>query len=245
MADIIVKGSEKVLLLQIREGLVYQSVVPNWLDLRIGAYISATQAAANDDPSALSETLTTTGLEEDRLWIGFKDNGSDLPRSAPFFGIANSPAVETSGSSVVESIDTNFRWRSKYATSPVGLVVNDGTAIAAETSMQPARVIQDPSSLSGNYATLIMLRMVRSSVGNTIDHFYVAKSTSGGTDYADSGVESDTPTKEEIRENFRSAVFTEVLSAKTFTSVPDSFYAYWPFNNSRLRIHSIVVEKFS
>src|SRR5215471_3621687 len=133
MATIITKGSEKVLVLGVREGLLYQSVSPDWLDLRIGAYISATKAAADDDPTALAETLTTTGAEQDRLWIGLKDNSNSMPRDCPFFGISNSPAAEAGNASVMESIDTNFRWRAKYAASQVGLVVNNGTTIAAET----------------------------------------------------------------------------------------------------------------
>jgi hypothetical protein len=248
MAKIIVKGTEKVLVLNIREALVYQAVVPNWLDVRIGAYISATKAANDDDPTGLAETVTTTGAEQDRFWLGAKESGNSMPRSAgSFIGWSNSPATEANGSTVLESIDTAFRWRTKYATSTVGLLINDGTNIVADTSLQPPRVIQAPASLGNHYATLVMMRLVRSTVGSTLDNFYVAKSNSGGVDYGDSGIETDTPTIQSIRDAFRSATFTEYLpGGHTFSSaLPDCFYAYWPFANSRLRIHAIVVEKFS
>jgi hypothetical protein len=246
MAEIILKASEKVLVLGIREGLIYPAVVPNWLDVRIGLYISATQAVADDDPSALGETLTTTGVEQDRFWLGIKDSTNSMPRDAPFFGLSNSPNAEDANASVLETIDTATRWRVTHATAPVGLFLNDGSNLFADTTLQPVRVIQNPAGLSSHYATLVMLRMVRSIVGALVDHFYIAKSTAGGTDYGDSGVESATPTIDEIRNNFRSATWTEYFTGgHTFASVPDTVYAYWPFNNSRLRIHSIVVEKFA
>jgi len=246
MGNIIVKGTEKVLVLNTREALLYQSVVPNWKDIRVGAFVSITKTAADDDPTGLAETLATTGVEADRLWLGMKDSTNNLPRSAPFFGVGNSPVTETAGSSVVETIDADLRWRAKYATSSVGCFLNDGTNKFAETTLQPFRTIQAPASLSNNYCTLVLLKMVRSIVGNTVDHFYVAKVTDAAVDYADSGIESLTPTIDAIRSGFRTAVFTEILSGPhTFSSVPDTFFAYWPFSNSRLRIHSLAIEKFS
>jgi hypothetical protein len=246
MASIIVKGSDKVLVLATRESLVYPAVVPNWLDVRIGAFVSITKTAADDDPTGLAETVTTTGNQADRLWLGAKENNNAMPHDCNFFGISNSPGTEASQNTILDSIDTNFRWRAKHATVTNGLIFSDGTTMTVESTLNPFRTIQAPASLGGNYATLVLLRMVRSVVGNTVDHFYVAKTNDAGTDYADAGVETATPTIDLIRANFNSATWTEVLAGpKIFTAAPDAFYAYWPFVNSRLRIHAIVVEKFA
>jgi hypothetical protein len=246
MGLIIVKGSEQVLVLGVREALIYPAVIPDWLDVRVGAFVSLTKASADDDPTALTETLTTTGDEADRLWFGVKDNTNSLPRSSCFFGISNSLATEGAGSSLIESIDSSTRWKARNATVPTGVLVNDGTTISVDGTMEPFRTVQNPATIGG-YATLVLLRLVRGAVlaGNTADHLYVAKTTDV-SDFADAGVETSTPTIQLIRDNFRSAVWTEVLpGGHTFAVAPNTFYAYWPYSNSRLRIHAIVVEKFS
>jgi hypothetical protein len=245
MAEIYLKGSEKVLILATRESLIYPAVIPNWLDVRFGAFVSVTQAVADDDPTALAETVTSAGTESDRLWLGAKISDNLMPHETNFFGVSNTPATETPQNTILESIDTNTRWRAKYAAATNGAAFSDGTTIAVESTLHPFRTIQDPATIGG-YATLVLLRMVRSVVGLTVDHFYVAKTNSGGVDYADAGVETTTPTIALIRANFNSAVWTEVLSGpKTFTAEPNAFYAYWPFVNSRLRVHALAIEKFS
>jgi hypothetical protein len=244
MATIIVKGSEKVLVLAPREAVIYPAVVPNWLDVRIGAFVSLTKLAVDDDPTGLTETLTTTGAEGDRLWLGVKDNTNFMPRLSNFFGISNSLATEASGSSLIESIDSSTRWKARNANAPTGILVNDGTTITVDGTMEPFRTIQNPATVGG-YATLVLLRLVRNIVGNTADHLYVVK-THDVIDFADAGVETTTPTIAMIRDNFRTATWTEVLTGgHTFSAAPSTFYAYWPYSNSRLRIHALVVEKFS
>jgi hypothetical protein len=245
MAEIYQKGSEKLLILGTREALLYPSVIPNWLDVRFGAFVSITQAVADDTVTGLAETVTTTGAEADRLWLGAKSNDNAMPRESNFFGITNASGTESSQNTILDSIDTNTRWRAKHQTATNGLGMSDGTTLSVQTTLHPFRTVQDPVAIGG-YATLVLLRMVRSTVGLTVDHFYVAKTTDGGVDYADAGVETNTPTIDLIRSNFQSAVWTEVLSGpKTFTADPSAFYAYWPFINSRLRIHALAIEKFA
>jgi hypothetical protein len=245
MAEIYLKGSEKVLILATRESLIYPAVIPDWLDVRFGAFVSVTQAVADDDPTALAETVTSAGTESDRLWLGAKTSNNDMPHETNFFGVSNSPATEGAQNTILESIDTNTRWRAKHQTATNGVVFSNGTTMAVESTLHPFRTVQDPVTIGG-YATLVLLRMVRSVVGLTVDHFYVAKTNDAGVDYADAGVETTTPTIDLIRANFNSATWTEVLSGpKTFAAAPDAFYAYWPFVNSRLRIHALAIEKFS
>src|SRR5947208_14686000 len=109
-----IPSADRVLILDSRQGLFYPFISPNWLDIRLGLFLSLTTQAANDDPTGLSETLATTGSQADRAWIGFKTSADTLgPRLSSFFGLTNSGVTEGSTNSVVEAGDVSQRWRYK------------------------------------------------------------------------------------------------------------------------------------
>jgi hypothetical protein len=242
-----IPNADKVLILDSRQALIYPFTAPNWLDLRFGAFISLTRLTDNNDPTTLAETLTTTGLQTDRVWMGLKKTDQYGPRNSAFFGLSNSAIAEAGTSSIVEAGDVAQRWRYKGIANKA-IVLNDGTTLQdnAGTVFGPEMNAESTPSVNPGRASLFMLRMVRTSgTSSTVGNFYYVKTTRV-SDYADANVFTDNPTIGLIRSNLKSATWTSVLAPATFLTVPpDCVYFYWPFSNSRLRIHSIVVEKFS
>jgi hypothetical protein len=242
-----IPAADKVLIIDSRQHLIYPFIAPSWLDLRLGAFISLTKLTDNDDPTGLAETLATTGIAADRVGMGFKRSTELGVRGTPFFGISNTGVTEGATSSIVEAGDVAQRWRFKGIATKA-IFSNDGVGTFqdnAGTIFGPEMNAENPPSVNAGRANLIMLRMVRAtSTTKTVSNFYYVKTTRTN-DYADANVFTDLPTIGLIRQNLKSATWTGVLSPVTFTQIPDAIYFYWPFTNSRLRIHSVCLEKFA
>lgn len=245
-----IPNADRVTILDPKELLIYPFQSSNWLDLRLGAFISITSLADNDTTTGLSESLPpvgTIGTILDRVVMGF--GGPNV-----IFGLSNSGVMEANTPSVVEAdpVDATKRWRYKGIANKAIIVEdgstpgtlnqdNAGTIFGPELSQNP-----DPTTGTGGRASLFMLRMKRASgTSLTISNFYYVNTARGGVNYADANVFSDNPTLGLIRQNFRSATWTPVLAAATLTAAFTQLLFYWPFMNSRLRIHSLCIEKFA
>jgi hypothetical protein len=164
------------------------------------------------------------------------------------FALSNSAVIDPgTPASIVEAGDAAARWRYKGVAGKA-LILQDATSIFADNAgtIFGPEMSQDPVA-NGGRASLFMLRMTRTSGSTlTISNFYYANTNRGGTNYADANVWSNNPTIGLIRTNLRNATWTGVLAAHTFVEeVPSALIFYWPFFNSRLRIHSICIEKFA
>ena len=244
-----IPNADKALIPDPKEALVYPFDAGAWLDLRLGAFISITTLASNDDQgnASIAESLATAGVPGDRVFMGLTANNVLL-------GLSNSGVTEGSTPSVVEAdpVDTTKRWRYKGIAGKA-IVARDGITVGGNITQDNAAAIfgpelcknPDPTAGTGGRANLFMLRITRpSSTSLTLTTAY-AKTNRSGADYADANVFSDNPTIGLIRQNFRSATWTAGLPAILFATVPNELLFYWPFMNSRLRIHSLCIEKFA
>jgi hypothetical protein len=246
-------GVDKALILDTRQQFIYPFDSPNWLDLRVGFYLSICQAGDNAAVGPpMIETLVTTGIPADRFWIGLKTNNTILPHTvgATFLGYSNSQNAGTlsgSSSTVVSSdlavgtTNTNY-WR---VTGPGG-----GRFELSKENIQTSGIVitsyihfpQNPVGAGGN-ATMVLFRVIRSASVNPFSYTISAYFNAATVDYAfDSTCLIST-----IRNGFRNAAWSGTFT----TGVPyssfllDALYAYWPFNNSKLRIHALCIEKFA
>lgn len=256
MGQIYNRSGEKLVLLDIREPLVQHFLAPDWIDLRVGMYLSLT---ADDDPntiSGLAETISGTPSNigvvetEDRYFIGVKDRTKVLPTElgTQFIGFTcvRWPRPQASiGDTMLVSSDhgigtTNANyWRPRNGLSNAQPVYNfavlDGT-MGLGTPQQSLQIhfVQNTTAVP-QYAVLLALRIVRSTPDSkrltiTVPTDGVAASDLGYT---------DTPTKALLRttlEAWTSNVKT--FGPFDFSKVPDSLFVYWPFRQSRLRIHA-------
>jgi hypothetical protein len=92
---------------------------------------------------------------------------------------------------------------------------------------------------AGGYAVLLAIRLTRPSPTSRSITAYVKRGNAADMLY------SDTPTKELIRNMMGAWPDSSLIGPAQLAAVPNAIYCYWPFHNSRLRIHSVGVLKFA
>jgi hypothetical protein len=97
---------------------------------------------------------------------------------------------------------------------------------------------QSAGAVAAGYAVLLAIRLTRDHVTSRTITAYV-KSAGESADM----LYSNTPTKELIRDTMQSWPDSLTIGPASLAHVPDAFYFYWPFRNSRLRIHSVGILK--
>jgi hypothetical protein len=259
MAKIIDKGpGEKVLILGVREFYIHPFDAPEWRDLRVGFFLSVASATVDDATTypGLAETIPLPGsgqmLPQDRYWIGLKDRSSALPKSGgtQFIGFTNalSALQESQGTTVLSSSDlgvgtTNaFFWRPNNSfsnTLTAGIfegVQSRGTFGHDGVQQHFAQV---PAS-AGGYATLLLIRVTRPGGGSNQYTVQMKKSAAG--QHSGDVLFTNTPDQATLLTNLDGFPATvEQIGPVTLANFPDALYFYWPFHNSRLRIHAIGV----
>ncbi len=228
MATIFAKTpTDKALILGTREALIYPFSSPGWADIRLGIFLSSTNATNNDDTTGLTESFGYSTVA-DRVWVGFKDNSNDFPNltTSNFLGFATQQVSQNLSQSALTNA---VLW-----TTPGTSFIYAGTT---KTNGPNVFSADFPGNLyPGGYSSLMIIKVTRS--GTT---YILSVSNYGNTVNANY---SSTPTIAEIRTALRTNTFYSTITA-TIPQVPDAVFVYWPFYNSKLRIHSIALEKFA
>lgn len=237
-------NGDKTLILDTRASFLQAFKAINWTDLRLTIACSLTSQSANDQQSGLGETYGSAG-DSNHFYMGFKSSDNLLPTQTNFWGLSsNTIAAPTAAAQLYDNI-TYFQ-PGNTSTLTIGLLASNGTT---KTNSLPGQG-NGPEFLENavpqpSYAQVIFLRMRRNDptlpVVNTLEAVVDAPSTSLGL-----GPHwvSDT-TIATLRSQTAAATFNTIISPFTFAAVPDAIYFFWPFNNSRLRIHSYVLEKYA
>lgn len=251
-------GTEHTLINGVREAHYRQFQATDWTDLRIGFFLSLTRATPDEDPTALGQTITgSPGLPfSDRVQIGVIDHAG----SGVFLGYSNLPGrgrTISTGDSILASSDigigtTNARyWRPKNG-RPTGEwdavhIINGGISVATATDGSQMHFVQDVTTANGGspaYCTLFMLRLRRDNATNRarIITMEVKKATSSGhsSDILFNSDPSLTVLEAQL-EAFPTNV--SILGPVELSQVPDMLSFYWPFSNSRLKIHAVGILK--
>jgi len=97
---------------------------------------------------------------------------------------------------------------------------------------------QSAGAVAAGYAVLLGMRLTRDTPTSRTITAYV-KSADQSADM----LYSNTPTKELIRDTLQSWPASQMIGPASLANVPEAFYFYWPFRNSRLRIHSVGILK--
>jgi hypothetical protein len=251
MAKIYDKGpGEHVLICAVREAHIRPFQATDWLDLRVGFFLSLTQAAADDTITGLTETIGTDPQVpwSDRIAIGVTDSIT----GQTFLGytnLAGSRLVSIGRSKLVSSDigigTTNTRfWRptNEHSDNDTVRIIDSGLSRATVGDGSQPHFVQDVAG-AGGYSTFFGLRFTRPNSTNRSRIVTMSvKKTVGG--HSSDILISSTPTNaigEAQLESFPTDVQT--LGPVELTNVPDSFYFYWPYHNSRLRIHELCIVK--
>ena len=259
MAKIYAKGgTEKVIICAVREAHIRQFQATDWTDLRVGFFLSicgASDPADDDVTTGLTETIASSGGVpwEDRIIIGLTNRA----HGSTFVGYSNLPSrgrIISLGDSQLVSSDVGittantFYWRPKHGSPPPDgdkdavHIIDGGRSLATAPDGSQMHFIQsDPGA--GQYCTLFGLRLTRDNATSRSKIITMeVKKTSGG--HSSDILFTDTPTNalaQSELESFPTTVNT--LGPIELAYELDTFFLYWPFHQSRLRIHEIAIVK--
>jgi hypothetical protein len=244
MAKVIIHGSEKLVILGVRELLWQPFEAGNWTDLRVGFFVSVCSATVDDPPSpitGLAESIAAPGgglAFSNRVGVGV----ADTQNGGNFFGFTNvgQGTVNTTGATNLVSSDggigvtnSNF-WRYNNGLS-------DNFTVAIIDLGQPILHSADGSQMhlpqntiaAGGYTALWCFRVQRGVQGDSILTFPTSAGHAGEALFTNT---PDLPTLSSTLANFPSTV--QQLGPVSVRSQPSGLYVYWPFSLSRLRIHA-------
>ena len=243
-------GTEKLVIMDVRQGLSQRFVAPNWLDLRVGFLLSITDKTGNDTIGSLAETLTATPFlgPWDRYYIGLIHQDSNHI----FIGFTNrgiTSGFQTVGDSVLSLSDagvgagTDYYWPHNSERDSWSGQIVDRFNERQLTRVQSQNNVQQHFNAGGapGYATLLMLRLQRDDLGGRSN--IITTTMKQGTLSTDV-LFTDDPSETILQENLEGFPGTvQTWGPLELTQVPDALYLYWPFHNSRLRIHAMGVLK--
>lgn len=252
-AKVIDKGpGDKTVILNVRSKCRQAFDAPGWIDLRAGFLLSLTQAGADDTITGLAETISGPSVNPaDAYWIGVKTSDSLMPLTTGtvFIGFSNVRQTNEHPSSALVSSDlaigttnTNF-WRPTSTEDPTNRTggIYDGLSerSAWGDGVQP-HFAQNTGG-AGGYATLLMFRFTRPNATSNL----VTVTTKVGTHSGDV-LFTNTPTELLLQANLEGfPASVRQVGPVNVSTVPDALYLYWPFHNSRLRIHAMGVLQIS
>jgi hypothetical protein len=234
-------AEDRAIILNVRAFYKQPFVAPGWKDLRLGFFLSLTDEVNDDLTTGLAETIVNPGVLSffDRYWLGVIDNAT----GATFAGFTNVGAhfPDPQGDSTLVASDAGVGagtafWRPGNSSN------NKYSAAIVDTKQKRSAILdnlqqhfpQDSGTVAAGYAVLLGLQLTRFSTTSRTLNMRI-KSTTKSADM----LYSNTPTKELIQQSMESWPVSAQMGPVTVSHVPDTFYFYWPFRNSRLRVHSL------
>lgn len=236
MAEIYsVGGTDNTLILGVREIFLYPFVSPSWVDLRVGFFVSITDATNDNLTTGLAESISSAVSPTDFYFMGVAGE-----QSGEFVGFSNWFGPHASLSELLSSDlalgTTNaYFWRAQSDTNIFcgGIyTATDRVVNLLDGSQQ--HFVQNAGG-AGGYCTLLTMRLTRPSPSSNSITF----STKLGTHSGDV-LFSTTPTASILTNNLEAFPLTvQQIGPYTFSGQLNALYFYWPFHGSRLRIHSL------
>jgi hypothetical protein len=247
MASCILKGtSDKTVLLGVRESLTQGFSAPNWVDLRVGFFLSLTDEVSDDlgtNVAGLAEApaATQTPVLANHVYIGLKDRSALMPYSpgaifAGFSTLAGANSAQLSSSDLAFGTTNSNYWRPNYpGTNRSFIVVDSYVARATADNVTPLYMhMPQNTTNTGGYAVLLGLQLLRSNAASKVVTIKV-KSAGGSADM----LYTDTPTTQLLHDSLEAwPDNSQTIGPFPISALPTAFFYYWPFRQSRLRIHA-------
>ena len=254
MAIIYDKGpGEKTVILDIRETLNQPFTATDWLDLRIGFFLSVCSTSPDDDvidAGPMAETIALPLGDFDRYFIGVINQSTRTfmgYTNWQFRGRQTSTSVMKTSDGGIGTSNTDY-WRALAVRSGgvelpgIAAIMDNGLVRAQSNSGAQTHLVQDYSGgHAAGYASLWAMRLQRDDPRGRGK--IIKMTVKSGVTWGDV-IFTSTPSKEVITaqlESFPTGVQT--LGPVEVPGVPDRLVAYWPFHSSRLRIHSCGIVK--
>jgi hypothetical protein len=257
MAAIYDKGpGEHLILLATREAHIRPFEATNWLDLRVGFFLSVTQPSPNDDViTGLAEVIGTEPRPSlgwtDRVQIGLTDSNT----GTVFCGYSNLPGnrIISLGSTRLDTSDIGVGTTNANFWRPSGdagnfythRIIDSGVSRAVSVTGSQPHFVQNVAG-AGGYCTFLGLRFTRPDARGRANIITMSVKKAAGGLFSSDILFTSTPTNaigEAQLQAFPATVQT--LGPVQLSQVPDSLWFYWPFHLSRLRIHEVCIVKIA
>lgn len=256
MATIFQKtSSDNCIILAPRESLVYPFNLGNWSEIRLGGFFSYT-SASGDNGTGISESFSSNGGLTN-LFFGIKDSGASVPFSSgtTFIGMTNNPST------------TNKTSLSNLYNPPFGSVAyitsaqsSDGNPIPTVSIVSGSNIVGSANGSAGSPSIAVMHS---SGVGgvtgsssyamfNGLQIFYDrTRNAVSGRLFQDNSYANGTSdvsitnlqSKLLSMPNVGNFVATGVWDFNT--PIPNALYLYNPFLSNRIRLHSLLVDRYA
>jgi hypothetical protein len=232
----------------VRESLTQGFSAPNWTDLRVGFFLSLTDEVSDDlgtNVAGLAEAPASTPnyVLSNHVYIGLKDRSALMPGSIGtiFAGFSTGPAgldsTQLSSSDIGSGTTNSNYWRPNNPGSPFRtILVIDNLIIRATADNVAPLYIHMPQNTTnaGGYAVLLGLQFLRSNAASKAVTMKV-KSVGQSADM----LYTDTPTTQLLHDNLEAwPANSQTIGPFGLSALPTAFFYYWPFRQSRLRIHA-------
>ena len=243
MAEIFGITGDKLVIPGIRESATQPFSAPNWLDLRVGMYLSLCPSGVgqeNSPPTGLTEAIAVGVWNPNQyLWIGLKDSGLSLPSASPgqFIGWTNARVTFNPSNSNLVSSDIalgndSTLWRCTNG-EDVGskfMFIDNGFQHGYLDQVLTPHFVQNTATRG--YTGMIGFQLTRPAVNSNVVTVHVPHSSSFSCDINF----TNAPTLAQLLsllDPWPTTVLT--LGPYSFSNIPSSLFMYWPFHNSRLR----------
>ena len=259
-------SSEMTLILEPTQSFVRQFSLGTWDELRMGMFFSFltgsgptsdnTTVATDSQPRVVGETITVVGdNNRQKIMFGLKDSGSLTPGTSGtwFLGAATSGSTRLGDNTSVipyhisvGSSATRALTATGYSGSiRIGGLLEGAAGTNIMAPWQGGNPVEDPGAIS-YYCGFYGLRFVINNpgaAGQTVDMWSMrpAFGTQLGSDYSTDNLK----TQLDLLPNTASFVRLNWNNGTTAYPIPDSFYVYFPFVFSKLRLSAIYVAKYT
>lgn len=247
-------GTDRTLVLDQRESLIYPFPFTDWNVIRIGGIFSFTTASDdNGDVSALggpnAEFIITPTAGNERIWFGVKHNNSNFPgtNGEPFVGINNPD--QDSHLYVINSPGRGLYIGGRFSENPLSVTAVHGNGTyefsnsGGQNVLAPWTINDNQFHATSNFAYQWALTLAVNNKGLATQNIGVSTYFQSNT----IGTNTDNQTLKNILTNSSYTNRGTVnwnLSGLPY-DLPNTFFLHWPFTNTRLRIHNIGIVKVS
>lgn len=224
-------SGERCIILDPREGILYSFDFGDWRQIRMGAFVSMTNISENNGLTT-AETISPNGLGRNQFYFGFKDSGLLIPTTTGSFFAGFTPS-----SNLTEVFDIVPTASNIGGNFHMVFSMSGSTYFGRTTFGSSFRIGTSGASYSDDqYGQFNCITINRNANYTGIVQF-----DKRDVNYQD-------VTLRNLRSLLDSTVTLNSIgfcASGYFPNTLNSAFIYSPFNQNRLRVHALVVEKYA
>lgn len=232
----ITTGTDKTLILDPREGLIYPfDIGSDWTEARLGMFISMTPYD-NDNATPLAETLTDS-IPLNSFHIGLKNNDTTLPETdgALFWGATSVNPISIPATA------------SEYINAAMWNMVSNGTTVFSPVSSTTSNIYisKTTSASADSYCAYIGQKFTITNRGGATQAVSVSFISPTTPKYSNSSLSVLRALLTSVAYGTNPIIATPWHDDGIPRAIPNAIFIRMPTSLNRLRIHSLMIERFA